>query len=48
MLFNFIFFIKEEPIMYSLSKGDDEKARYLISKIYHTDEDHGAVLRLLK
>jgi hypothetical protein len=34
--------------MYSLSKDDDTKAKYLISKLYHSDEDHGAILRLLK
>lgn len=48
MLLNFIFFIKEEPIMYSLSKEDDTKALVLINKIYHADEDHEAILRLLK
>ena len=48
MLFNFIFFIKEEPIMYSLSKDEDEEATFLIRKIYHADEDHDEVLRLLK
>jgi hypothetical protein len=48
MLFNFLLFIKEEPIMYNLSKEEDAKALILIKKVYHADEDHGAVLRLLK
>ena len=48
MLFNFLIFIKEEPIMFNLSKGADSKAMILIKKVYHKDENHEAVLRQLK
>lgn len=34
MLINFNLFIKEDSIMFNLSKGNDEGARNLIKKIY--------------
>ena len=44
MLFNFLVFIKEEPIMFNLSKGEDQKALSLIQKVYNSDENHLAIL----
>ena len=48
MLFNFIFFIHEEPIMFSLQEGNDTSALSLINKIYHKDENKDDILLNLK
>lgn len=44
MLFNMLVFIKEDSIMFSLSKDDDESAMRLIVKVYHKDEDRDEIL----
>ena len=48
MLCNFLLFIKEEPIMFSLSEGNEESALKLIDKIYHPNEDRHEILTYLK
>ena len=44
MLVNFILFIQEEPIMFSLKEGNDTSALSLINKIYHKDENRDEIL----
>lgn len=48
MLFNMLVFIKDDSIMFSLSKDDDEAAKRLIDKVYHQDEDREEILEALK
>ena len=51
MLFNMMVFIKEDSIMFSLSKDnatDDESAKRLIDKVYHKDEDRAEIFAALK
>lgn len=48
MLFNMFVFIKEDSIMFSLSKDDEESAKRLIDKVYHKDEDRDEILQTLK
>ena len=51
MLFNMMVFIKEDSIMFSLSKDnatDDESAKRLIDKGYHKDEDRAEIFAALK
>ena len=48
MLTIFIFVIKQDSIMYSLSSDQDEEALKLIKKVYASTEDHAAVLAQLK
>jgi hypothetical protein len=48
MLFNMLVFIKEDSIMFNLSKDDDESALRLIDKVYHKDEDRNEILQALK
>lgn len=48
MLFNFSIFIKEDSIMFNLSKDDEESALRLIDKLYHKDEDRNEILEALK
>ena len=48
MLFNMLVFIKEDSIMFNLSKDDDESAMRLIDKVYHKDEDRDEILQALK
>jgi hypothetical protein len=48
MLFNMLVFIREDSIMFSLSKDDDESAKRLIDKVYHKDENRDEILQALK
>ena len=48
MLFNMFVFIREDSIMFNLSKEDDEGAMRLIDKVYHKDEDREEILKTLK
>lgn len=41
-------FIKEDSIMFNLSKDDEEGAKRLIDKVYHKDEDRDEILQALK
>jgi len=41
-------FIREDSIMFNLSKEDDEAALRLIDKVYHKDEDRQEILQTLK
>ena len=44
MITVFSLFIKEDSIMFNISKGEDEKALNLIRKVYGKDEDHRHIL----
>lgn len=48
MLFSMFVFIKEDSIMFNLSKEDDEGALRLIDKVYHPSEDRNEILATLK
>lgn len=48
MIFNFSLFIREDSIMFSLTKGHDASAKRLIQKIYSKDEDTQLILDSLK
>ena len=44
MLFSMFTFIKDDSIMFNLSKDDDESALRLIDKIYDKSEDRNEIL----
>ena len=48
MLFNMCVFIREDSIMFNLSKDDEEGAKRLIDKVYHKAEDRDEILKTLK
>jgi hypothetical protein len=39
MLLSFFLFIREEPILFSIQKGNQEAALRLIDRMYHKSED---------
>ena len=48
MVVLFVGFIKHEPIMYTISKGDYQSSLSLIEKIYHKNEDRTKIIENLK
>jgi len=48
MISAFLLFIKQDSIMFCISKDDDESAMGLIEKVYHSSEDRKAILANLK
>jgi len=48
MLVSFLYFIRCEPIMFSLSHGDEDHAFELIDKVYCDSEDKQQILEVLK
>ena len=48
MLLNFVLFIKREPIMFSVSRDEDEEALKLIDRVYDKSEDRQIILEKLK
>jgi hypothetical protein len=48
MLLSFLILIKEDSIMYNISKGKYQEALNLIDKVYHPSEDREQILESLK